>query len=344
MKTPATPAPAAARTGGTHGMVIGTAPLRISLAGGGTDLPRYAGRKGGVVVGAAIDLGVSVVRRARLVGGGVRACLDACSVTEDARTLTNAFARVALHRHGPGEPVELVSFGDAPGGSGLGSSAAFCVALLGVLEGSDRDPLTIADRAGEIETAGLGRPVGKQDHYLSALGGFQRLRFDPDGRVRAERIEVAPHRLRRLDEELLLFFTGLTRDAGTVLAVQDERLRRADAAVTRRLDEIKELTVAMYDVLTHGDVSGVGELLGRHWVLKKGLSEAVSPASVEAAYADARAAGATGGKLVGAGGGGHLLLHVPRAHQPDVRAVLRRHGYAERPFTLGGPGLRISVV
>jgi D-glycero-alpha-D-manno-heptose-7-phosphate kinase len=325
-------------------MLVGTAPLRISLAGGGTDLPSYAGRKGGVVLGAAIDLSVSVVRRPRLVGGGVRACLDACDVARDAPALTNAFAREALCRHGDGEAVELVSFADAPGGTGLGSSAAFCVALLGVLDGEGADPLAIAERAGDIETAGLGRPVGRQDHYLCALGGFHLLRFERDGQVRAERVEVAPRHVRRLDEELLLFYTGLTRDAASVLAEQDERLRSDDRDVERRLDEIKELTAAMHEALTRGDAGAVGEILGRHWSLKKGLSRAVSPASVDTAYADSRAAGATGGKLVGAGGGGHLLVHVPTARQAAVRAALRRHGYVERAFTLGGPGLRISAV
>jgi D-glycero-alpha-D-manno-heptose-7-phosphate kinase len=335
------PSTSAGRTGRAHELVISTAPLRLSLAGGGTDLPSYASRKGGIVVGAAIDLGVTVVRRARRAGPGIRACLDGCSVYQDGREVDNPFARVALRRHWGGEPVELVSFGDIPSASGMGSSAAFCVALVGAFEGDCVDPVGIAERASAIETTGLGRPVGKQDHYLSALGGFQMLRFGRDGRVEAQPIEVPPQRVRALDAELLLFFTGIRRDAAAVLALQDRRLNDGDADVGRRLDEIKELTGAMCDVLI-GGVSGMGALLARHWELKQGLSPAVSPPTVRAAYADACAAGATGGKLVGAGGGGHLLLHVPPDHQPEVRAVMERHAFIERDFTLGGPGIRVS--
>ena len=329
---------------GAHRLRVATAPLRISLAGGGTDLPSYARRRGGVVVGAAIDLAVTVVGRPRRAGTGIRACLDDCTVTEDAGALGNAMAREALRRHWDGCPIELASFGDTPGASGLGSSAAFCVALIAVLAGGHEDPRALAEQAAAIETSGIGRPVGKQDHYLSALGGFQVLRFERDGRVSAERVEVPPHAVRALDEDLLLFFTGLTRDAGAVLAGQDERMRRADPDVERRLDEIKELTDVTLGMLGGGDVSGFGAVLARHWELKRGLSTAVSPAPVDAAYADALAAGATGGKLVGAGGGGHLLLHVPRARRREVREAMREHACTERAFTLGGPGLRVSQV
>jgi D-glycero-alpha-D-manno-heptose-7-phosphate kinase len=321
-------------------MLVSTAPLRISLAGGGTDLVEYASRHGGAVVGAATDLAVTVVRHRPPAGPRIRACLDTCDHTDDPSTVTNPFARAALLHHWDGEPVHLASFGDTIPGTGIGSSAAFCVALVAALDGDDRDPRDVAERASAIETVALNRPVGKQDHFLSALGGFQLLHLERDGSVHPEPVAVPPEVRSRLDEELLLFFTGTTRDAGTVLAGQHEAVRNGDRDVTNRLHDIKSLTGAMLDALRSGNLTEIGHLLDRHWRLKQGLSPAVSTPTVDAAYRDALNAGATGGKLVGAGGGGHLLLHVPVGRRTDVVATLARHGATHVPVRLGGPGVR----
>jgi D-glycero-alpha-D-manno-heptose-7-phosphate kinase len=325
-------------------VLVSTAPLRISLAGGGTDLVAYASRHGGAVVGAAADLAVTVVRHRPPAGPRIRACLDHCDHTDDPSAVTNPFARAALSRYWDGAPVHLASFGDAVAGTGVGSSAAFCVALIAALDGEDRDPCGVAERAGAIETDALGRPVGKQDHFLSALGGFQSLRIARDGSVHPEPVAVPPEVRARLDEELLLFFTGTTRDAGTVLAAQHEAVRSGDRDVTARLHDIRSLTEPMIDALRSGNLNEIGRLLHRHWRLKQGLSPAVSTPTVDAAYRDALDAGATGGKLAGAGGGGHLLLHVPVGRRAGVVAALARHGATPVPVRLGGPGVRRTHV
>ena len=321
-------------------MLVSTAPLRISLAGGGTDLIEYASRHGGTVVGAATALAVTVVRHRPPAGPRIRACLDRCDHTDDPAAVTNPFARAALLRYWDGEPVHLASFGDAVPGTGVGSSAAFCVALVAALDGDDRDPGDVAERASAIETDALGRPVGKQDHFLSTFGGFQLLHFERDGTVRTEPVPVPPDVRGRLDEELLLFFTGTTRDAGTVLTGQHNAVRDGDPDVTDRLHDIKSLTEPMIDALRSGNLTEIGRLLDRHWRLKQGLSPGVSTPAVDAAYRDALDAGATGGKLAGAGGGGHLLLHVPVDRRTDVVAALARHGATPVPVRLGGPGVR----
>jgi len=323
-------------------MLVSTAPLRISLAGGGTDLTEYASRHGGTVIGAATDLAVTVIRHHPPAGPRIRACLDHCDHTDDPSTVTNPFARAALLRHWNGGPIHLASFGDAVPGTGVGSSAAFCVALVAALHGDDSDPYDMAERASAIETEALGRPVGKQDHFLSALGGFQLLHFERDGTVHTEPVAVPPETRDRLDEELLLFFTGTTRDAGTVLTGQHNAVRNGDRDVTDRLHEIKSLTVPMTDALREGNLTAIGRLLDRHWRLKRGLSSAVSTPTIDAAYRDALDAGATGGKLAGAGGGGHLLLHVPVDRRTDVVAALARHGATRVPVRLGRAGVRVS--
>ncbi|MFF8726195.1 hypothetical protein ACF073_06845 [Streptomyces sp. NPDC015171] len=321
------------------GMWVSSAPLRISLAGGGTDLPGYVRRFGGTVLGAGTDLRVTVVgRRVPHRPAGIRVCLDSCGHAESAGELANPFAREAMLRHWDGTPLDLFSMGDVPGATGMGSSAAFCVSLVAGLSKEPLEASALARAASDIEIEGLGRPVGRQDHYLSALGGFRLLHFHRDGTVDVEDVPVPAESARRLGEELLLFHTGTSRDAGAVLRDQAGGTERGDKGTTHRLHEIKELTAPLRDALVHGRFTEVGRLLGRHWELKRGLGARVSLPRVDRAYEDALVAGATGGKLLGAGGGGFLLLHVPLAGRPDVREALTAHGMREQPFAFDARG------
>ncbi|MFE2877637.1 hypothetical protein ACFXG6_17500 [Streptomyces roseus] len=322
-------------------MWISSAPLRISLAGGGTDVPSYAERFGGMVLGATVDLRVTVVGRPARTHEHVRACLDTCSSTAGGGLVANPFAREALRRHWGGGPLELASFADVPGGSGLGSSSAFSVALLAGLEGGRLSPAEAAEAAGVIEMEGLGRPVGRQDQYLSAFGGFRLLHFSRAGAAEVEEIPVDEPFVRRLDEELMLFFTGRTRDAGEVLGEQNARVGGSDRAAQNLLHEIKSLTPAALDALKNNDAPALGEVLGRHWNLKRRLGARVSLPSVDRAYEDALEAGASGGKLLGAGGGGYLLLHAKDAARAQVRAAVAAHGFVEQPFRFDGRGVRV---
>ncbi|KJY42285.1 hypothetical protein VR41_08515 [Streptomyces sp. NRRL B-1568] len=324
-------------------MWISSAPLRISLAGGGTDVPSYARRFGGTVLGATTDLRVTVVGRRTGAHRHIRACLDECSSTASG-DITNPFAREALRRHWDGSPLELASFGDVPGGSGLGSSSAFCVALVSGLENGRLTPGAAAEAASSIEMHGLGRPVGRQDQYLSAYGGFRLLHFAPDGGVEVEEIPVDTHFVRRLDEELMLFFTGRTRDAGEVLGEQNTRVSDSDRAAENRLHDIKALTAGALDALKNNDATALGQVLGEHWNLKRRLGSRVSLPFIDRAYADALNAGASGGKLLGAGGGGYLLLHAPAAAREQVRAAMAGHGFTEQPFRFDGRGARVTAV
>ncbi|MGV9706014.1 GHMP family kinase ATP-binding protein [Streptomyces sp. NPDC003483] len=322
-------------------MLISQAPLRISLAGGGTDLPSYANRFGGKVLGTVMDKYVTVLSRPRLLDHHVRACLDTCHVVPTADLVHNPFAREALSRHWDDSPLDLVSLGDVPGGSGLGSSAAFCVALVAALEGAMPDTARLAEQASAIEMDGLARSVGKQDHYLSALGGFQLLTFDQDGSVRCEEVSVDPAAMDRLDQELLLFFTGTTRNASNVLSAQDGSARGGPSHVDDALHGIKELVDEAVQALQAGDTRAMGDVLDRHWQLKRGLGTGITCAVTDERYAAARAAGATGGKLLGAGGGGYLLLVCPPEAQPAVRRELSGRGMTELKFQIGGPGARL---
>lgn len=323
-------------------MWISSAPLRISLAGGGTDLPTYARRFGGAVLGMTTTLRTTVIGRP---GGGrtaIRACLDSCVDAQDPHDLPNPFAREALRAYWDGKPLTFVSFSDVPGGTGIGSSAAFCVAMIGGLTGLSG--VELAEAAASIEIDALNRPVGKQDQYLSALGGFQFLTFQRDGDVYVERIEPDADVVRLLDAKLMLFSTGVTRNAGDVLAAQESRTKAGDVETERRLHEIKELTTIVRKALISGDTDQIGFALGRHWEIKKKLSTRVTLPAVDRAYGEALQAGATGGKLLGAGGGGYLLIHAVEDAQADVRAVLSAHDMAEQPFQLDTRGHEVLRV
>ncbi|MFD0055030.1 GHMP family kinase ATP-binding protein [Streptomyces sp. NPDC005047] len=324
-------------------MWISSAPLRISLAGGGTDVPGYARRFGGLVLGATTDLRVTVVGRPAGTHRHIRACLDECSSTAGAG-ITNPFAREALSRHWDGSPLDLASFADVPGGSGLGSSSAFSVALVAGLEGGALTQDQAAEAASSIEMHGLGRPVGRQDQYLSAHGGFRTIDFHRDGTVAVEEVPVDEEFVHRLDEELLLFFTGRTRDAGEVLGEQNARVAHSDRDAERRLHAIKALTPLALDALKNNDATALGQVLGAHWELKRHLGSRVSLPSVERAYADALDAGASGGKLLGAGGGGYFLVHSRAACRDEVRTAMATHGFTEQPFRFDTRGVRVTSV
>ncbi|MDA0563798.1 hypothetical protein LG943_05570 [Streptomonospora sp. S1-112] len=325
--------------------VLAATPLRLSLGGGGTDLPSYARVHGGLVVGFAIDRVVSVAAHPRMFGGGVRACLERTETAPTAAGLSDPFTRAALAAHGVDSGVQIASFGDAPPGSGLGGSAAYTVSLLHALHrlGAPHgavDAGLLAERAAAVEMERLGRPVGKQDHYLAALGGAHVLRVGTDLGVTAEPLKPAPEVVGYIADRLLLFHTGRTRDAGGVLAAQAGRTDAGDRATVRALHAIREVADAMTAAFTAGDTERIGPLLDAHWRHKRALSPAVTTPEIDRLYSAGTAAGADGGKLLGAGGGGFLLLSSRPGRQADIRATMTALGAAELPFAYSPAGTR----
>lgn len=321
-------------------MLISRVPLRMSLVGGGTDLPGFADRHGGLVLGTSIDQYVTVVCTERRAGTGHRLCLDGCEVVDSVEHATNPFARAALEWFGDSRALELVSFGDVPTGTGLGSSGAFAVALLGALR-PGLDAWRLADEACELEIGQLRRPVGRQDQYLSALGGLRMISIGPGRTVTSEVVTAPAGTTERLARELLLFYTGVRRDAGSVLATHSKRLDGSDGEADALLRETKAIAADVIDALRDGDTGAVGSGLDRHWRLKRRLSGAVPLDQADVALHAAREAGATGGKLLGAGGGGFLLVHCPELCQPAVREAMTALGLIERRFSFDHSGHRL---
>jgi D-glycero-alpha-D-manno-heptose-7-phosphate kinase len=328
---------------GGSAVVVARAPLRISLGGGGTDLPSYADRFGGHVVSVAIDRYVTVAAQRRAFAAQVRfASLDGVETVSAADRITDPLRRALLRRAGVERDVQVVTLSDVPAGVGLGGSAAFAVAILSALApDGPPSPRWLAEQASAVEMVDLRRPVGRQDHYIAAYGGVRSFRITPAG-VTVEPLYVGPAALAAIDRGLLLFYSGQQRDAGHVLQAQHTRAAQSDRSVLSRLHRIKEIATEVAAAVATGDVPALGGLLDEHWRLKRTLGPGVSTPWTDTLYQRALDAGAAGGKILGAGGGGFLLLAVPADRLSAVRVVLTDAGCTELSFSL--PAIPSRVV
>jgi D-glycero-alpha-D-manno-heptose-7-phosphate kinase len=313
-------------------VIFSRAPLRIPLGGGGTDLPSYYREHGGFLVSGAIDKYVYMLTHTVFQ----RRYLMKYTQTESVETIAeirHPILREALSRYWRGNPLEIASVADVPAGTGMGSSGAFGVCLLKALAQARSISVTpgaLAEAASEIEIDVLQEPVGKQDTYVAAHGGICSYTFHPDDSVDVVPLELDPETLRRLRENLLLFFTGEARDAGTVLRDQDERSRSGDQEMLDNLHRTKEMGYRSLELLLAGDLESYAELMHEHWENKRRRSSAIASDHIDRLYTLARRSGAIGGKLVGAGGGGFLLVYARRPS--DTRQAMAAAGAHELVF------------
>jgi D-glycero-alpha-D-manno-heptose-7-phosphate kinase len=336
------------------GAVVARAPLRVSFGGGGTDLAPYYERFGGLVVSAALARNCTVVAtptpdgsvRIKSADYGISQSFRRGEVVSVAEPL--ALPRAAVERfwrNGLAERgVELRLASQAPPGSGLGGSSAMAVALVRALAAYTHTPLDPGRAAGlacwlEIERLGL--PIGKQDQCASAFGGLNAITFAREG-VDVTPLVLPAGALATLKARLLLFWTGRTHDSAAILR-QQRAPTSANGAVTESLHRLKALAAAMRNALVTGDLDAFGRLLDRAWQQKRGLSPHISSAAIDGWYAAARAAGALGGKIAGAGGGGYLLLYCPPLRQAAVRGALSALGLREMPCRFDLEGAEVAT-
>ena len=319
-------------------MIIVQTPLRISFLGGGTDFREFFLREEGWVVSSAIDKYIFVIIKERF-DDKIRVGYTRTELVDHIDELQHELVRECLRKTGITKRVEIATMGDIPSaGSGLGSSSTVTVGLLNAMYtylGTPKDPETLAREACQIEIDVLGKPIGVQDQYIAAYGGQRFIRFRTDGRIEVESLGLDESQLRTLNQNLMLFFTNVTRRAETVLG---EQVRN----INNRLDvlrEMKRLALEARECLRAGVFDDFGLLLHRGWELKKQLASRISNGTIDALYEAARKAGALGGKITGAGGGGFLLLYCPWEKQDRVRAALR--GLPELPFHLERDGSKV---
>lgn len=321
-------------------MIITRTPFRISFFGGGTDLPGFYEEHEGAVLSATIDKYMYIILKPRYDDRIVLNYSEK-EVVDRVGDIRHNIYREALKYAGVERGVEITSIADIPSkGSGLGSSSAFTVGLLNALyvhKGEARGPQELAEDACRIEIDILGEPIGKQDQYAVAFGGLRRYRFRKSGEVEVESIEAKRGALSSLQRSCLLFYTDITRKASTVLSDQSSGIKGS----TESLNALRELALGMGGAFEAGDIRAIGEKLHENWLLKKRLSEKVSSPHIDSLYEAGLAAGAFGGKLLGAGGGGFLLFVCPPERQEALRSALS--SLKELPFAFSRNGSHVIL-
>jgi D-glycero-alpha-D-manno-heptose-7-phosphate kinase len=331
-------------------MLIVRTPVRISFAGGGTDFPSYFDRHGGLVLGTSIDKYVYCVLTERddgktqVISSDLKT-VESCEHIEKMEfrglDLEIPFA-VLKHLH-CSTGINMFLASEVPPGTGLGSSAAVCVGLLktvSVYMGLDLTDQEIAEQAFYIAREVLRRPVGKQDEYGVAVGGPKILHFQANG-TRVEPVRLPPDLLMDLEQSLMLFFTGSSRNSSDILLGQDRSVQQEEEGVIDALHLMKGLVPEMRNAVMSGNLEWFGRLLHAGWVIKKRVSSKISSPWIDQIYETALQSGALGGKITGAGGGGFLLLCCERDRQPDVREALRTFGVKEMRFHFDLGGTRV---
>jgi D-glycero-alpha-D-manno-heptose-7-phosphate kinase len=313
-------------------VIFSRAPLRISLGGGGTDLPSYYHEHGGFLVAGAIDKYIYMLMHT-VFQRRYKMKYSETEDVDDIAAIKHPILREALKLHWRGSPLEIASVADVPAGTGMGSSGAFTVSLLKGLAHARRTSInqgTLAEAACEIEIDILQEPCGKQDPYVAAHGGICAYTFAHDGTVSVEPLELSPQTLRALRDQLLLFYTGEAREASAVLSDQDARTKTGDEEMLENLHRTKEMGHISRDLLVSGDLFAYGELMHEHWLNKRKRSPGMATSRIDELYTLARRSGVVGGKLVGAGGGGFLLVYA--RNPADTRQAMAAAGATELPF------------
>ena len=323
-------------------MIISRSPLRISLGGGGTDLPSYYEQHTGFLIAAAIDKYV-YINLHDTFGEDLIVKYSKLERVTEAKNLEHPIIREAMLMLGiDGKAMELTSMADIPSGTGLGSSGSFTTALLKALHAWRKNLVhqsELAEQACEIELNRLHEPIGKQDQYISAYGGLTCFRFLPNGKVEAWPLMISEETLFNLEDNLLLFFTGYSRSASSILKEQDNKSKAADSSMIENLHFIKDLGFQSQKALESGDLCEFARLMDVHWQRKKQRSGGMSNTRINEWYDLAMANGALGGKLIGAGGGGFLMFYANE--KAKLRCAMRGAGLKEVRFRFDFEGTKL---
>ena len=325
-------------------MIIARSPLRISLGGGGTDLPSYYEQHTGFLIAAAIDKYVYITLHETFAPEFIikYSKLERVQTVDE---IEHPIIREAMKLVGvTANNLELTAMADIPAGTGLGSSGSFTTALLKALHAYQKDlvhPAELAEQACDVELNKLREPIGKQDQYIAAYGGITCFKFLPGGKVEAWPLKLSEETLYNLEDNLLLFFTGYSRSASKILKEQDDRSKSADKSMIENLHFVKDLGLQSQRALEAGDLREFARLMDVHWQRKKKRSGGMSNPQINEWYDVAMASGALGGKLIGAGGGGFLMFYAQ--DKARLRHAMRERGLKEVRFRFDFEGTKAVI-
>ena len=324
-------------------MIVSRAPVRFSLGGGGTDLPSYAHTHGGFVIAAAVDKFIFVCV-ARRFYDNIRVAYSESEIVDSADQVKHRILRCVLQQTGVLRGLELHSLADVPANSGLGSSSSFTVAALNGLHAFKREAASaeqLAREACNIEIDLLKEPIGKQDQYIAAYGGISAMTFNPDGSVDVERLPLKSEVIDELESNLVIYYSGVERKASSVLSQQAKTITENRDDAVQRMHRIKALGYDTKRILLSGNIDAYGEMLHEHWTNKRKLASNMADDTIDGHYEEARKAGAIGGKLMGAGGGGFFMFYVRPGERRRVHEALTARGLRPLRFRFDFDGARI---
>jgi D-glycero-alpha-D-manno-heptose-7-phosphate kinase len=325
-------------------MIITRAPLRITFGGGGTDLPSYYRQFGGQLIAGAIDKYIYIALH-KIFPNEFIIKYSQYERVPTVEEIKHPIIREILKAHHVNPRLEIASMADIPDGTGLGSSGSFTIAMLKAISYYKREHMlteSLAQEACDIEINRLGAPIGKQDQYAAAYGGITCFTFNKDDTVTVEPLKMNQETLHSLEDDLLLFFTGYSRSASSVLADQKKKSESLDQEMLNNLHLTKELGVESRKALEKGDLNEFAHLMNVHWDNKKKRSNGMSKSEIDKAYEVARDNGAVGGKLIGAGAGGFLMFYT-REHAM-LRKAMARQGLEEVRFKFDFEGAKVVSV
>lgn len=324
-------------------MILSRAPVRFSLGGGGTDLPSYSREHGGFLVAAGIDKYIYLALHRRFEDN-IRLAYSKTEQVESLEQIEHPIFREAMRMVGIDKGVEIFSMADVPANSGLGSSSSFTVALLNALHAYRReyvDTKTLAAEACKVEIDILKEPIGKQDQYIAAFGGITAFTFAKDGSVEVERVRIKNEVADELESNLTIFFSGVERRASSVLSEQAKTIASNKDDAVQRMHRIKAIGYETKKLLEEGRIDDFGALLHEHWENKRKLASNMTDPTLDEHYATARKAGAIGGKLMGAGGGGFFMFYTRPADKRAVHDALVARGLRPLRFRFDHDGARL---
>lgn len=327
-------------------MILARAPYRISLGGGGTDLPSYYSEYGGFILSAAVNKYLYIYVNRPAADDFIRLKYSRYEQATSPDEIEHDLVRPALKLLNLGGSLEIASMADVPAGTGLGSSGTYLVALLTALYELKREKIptqALAEQACHIEMEIAGHPAGKHDPYLAAFGGFTCLDIDTDGRVKVNPLDISITAVEEFRNNVLLFYTGLTRSSSEILQAQRQDTERKDPAVVDSLHRTKELGYRIKEALEQGDVERFGLMLEEHWQNKKRRSTKISDAKLDHWYETVKSCGGLGGKIMGAGGGGFFMFFCPNQSKAKIRKALAEEGLREMPYDFDYEGAKVLV-
>lgn len=322
-------------------MIVTRSPLRISLGGGGTDLSSYYSKKNGFLVAAAIDKYV-YVNITKPFAKGIFLKYSKLEKVNSINKIKHKIFKEVLKDIAPKcDQIEITTLADVPSGTGLGSSSSFTNALvkaLSIYNNVSIDNLSLAEKSCKIEIENLNQPIGKQDQFISSYGGITSFEFNKDESVNVSPLKLKPKTLEKLNNNLLIFFTNISRNANDILKTQNQKSKKNNLDMLKNLDNVKKLGRLTKDILNNGNLYDYGLLLNEHWKIKKKRSKEMSNPKINYLYDIAKNNGAIGGKLIGAGGGGFLMFYTEDPNK--LREIMKKNNIQELSFNFDFEGTK----